>query len=530
MKKFFTLVLITLYFVSCATTKSASTKKSDPQTKTLPKESLSDLEEAVEDALSPNATRLPSSSLSEPNVKDSENASDDKSNESSSSSRNSIASPNAPSQNKTNSTSEQNASSERIASQNVPSQNTTSQNASSQNAQASSSAKSYPESSRLSENSNNNTQVQDSSRTQNASPRSQTPPTSQSRNNTPSSSSTRNQTSSTPPRQSEKSNTNISRAQDSSRTRTPDSSRTQNANTIIENDSIKNEPELNFSNGDVFFEEEETNEISPENIIPSRTITLDKNQYLDVAYPGTGWIYLGETTNEKHLVFFGRKLGDVDTSFTLRATKSGTAILHFYKNDVLTGKFIDDYLEVVIRDKVASSSEHVKAPSYALVVPPSPSSAQDESEITPLPTVENATTTTASNAPQTSPSANLQTEPKTAITTQTATTNEKSVTKELQTNALSADDLLERAKKAYNDKQYENAKSLLDLFFQKSTTRIDEGLYLQGQVLEERSSVQNIKNAITSYDTLLKDFPESNLWKNAERRSIYLKRMYIDIR
>ncbi|MBR7063561.1 MAG: hypothetical protein IKI31_00140 [Treponema sp.] len=525
MKKFFTLVLIALYFVSCATTKSASTKKSDTQTKTLPKESLSDLEEAVEDALSPNATRLPSSSLSEPNVKDSENASDDKSNESSSSSRNSIASPNAPSQNETNSTSEQNASSERIASQNTPSQNTTSQNA-----QAGSSAKSYPESSRLSENSNNNIQVQDSSRTQNTSPRSQTPPTSQSRNNTPSSSSIRNQTSSTPPRQSEKSNTNVSRMQDSSRTRGQDSSRTQNANTIIENDSIKNEPELNFSNGDVFFEEEETNEISPENIIPSRTITLDKNQYLDVAYPGTGWIYLGETTNEKHLVFFGRKLGDVDTSFTLRATKSGTAILHFYKNDVLTGKFIDDYLEVVIRDKVASSSEHVKAPSYALVVPPSPSSAQDESEITPLPTVENATTTTASNTPQTSPSANLQTEPKTAITTQTATPNEKSATKELQTNALSADDLLERAKKAYNDKQYENAKSLLDLFFQKSTTRIDEGLYLQGQVLEERSSVQNIKNAIASYDTLLKDFPESNLWKNAERRSIYLKRMYIDIR
>ncbi|HCA19055.1 MAG TPA: hypothetical protein DEO40_00065, partial [Treponema sp.] len=31
--------------------------------------------------------------------------------------------------------------------------------------------------------------------------------------------------------------------------------------------------------------------------LPSRTIKLQKNQYLDITYPGNGWIYLGETDN-----------------------------------------------------------------------------------------------------------------------------------------------------------------------------------------------------------------------------------------
>ena len=46
-----------------------------------------------------------------------------------------------------------------------------------------------------------------------------------------------------------------------------------------------------------------------EEIIPSRSVTLKKFEYLDVTYPGTGWIYMGLTDNSKDIAYFGRKLG-----------------------------------------------------------------------------------------------------------------------------------------------------------------------------------------------------------------------------
>jgi len=56
-------------------------------------------------------------------------------------------------------------------------------------------------------------------------------------------------------------------------------------------------------------------------VVPSRSVHIAKNQYLDVVYPGGGWIYLGEKDGTKLLSFFGKRLGDVDTIFTLRAKK-----------------------------------------------------------------------------------------------------------------------------------------------------------------------------------------------------------------
>jgi hypothetical protein len=323
-----------------------------------------------------------------------------------------------------------------------------------------------------------------------------------------------------------------------------------------------------------------------EKIVPSRSVTLDKNQYLDVKYPGTGWIYLGETNGTKNMIFFGRKLGEIDTSFTLRARNTGRSILHFYKNDVLTGKYIDDYLEVNVTGKDTSTQEHVSAPLYADLVPPHPSSTavdssdnssgvrSDSSETPSLKTKEpdlstettanlrsqNAEKATANmpssedapvktviqttestpdsqsypvspaiiSADSTSPV--LQGETAAASTASTDLSGGKSVVLDEQTQNESSDNLLKDAQNAYNTKQYEKAQALLTLFFDKSATRIDEGLYLQGQVLEAKSSIQNIKGAVDSYEILMKNWPDSPLWQNARQRDIYLHRMYIDIR
>jgi hypothetical protein len=310
----------------------------------------------------------------------------------------------------------------------------------------------------------------------------------------------------------------------------------------------------------------ESTDTPPGKSNPSRSVTIDKNQYLDVTYPGTGWIYLGESDGTKNMIFFGRKLGETNTSFTLRSRDAGKSLLHFYKNDVLTGKYIDDYLEVNVTNAVSGSQEHAVAPSYEDVVPPRPASAAAQEagsknlQQTDAAGKENRQSASAASqeepqkkraagtaaaqeqdAPiktviQTTESAPNASSPATAAAAVPAgnVSAKRKVTQKPVLNSgtakESADDLLREAQTAYDAKQYEKSQELLTFFFDKAVSRIDEGLYLQGEVLEAQSPIQNIKGAIDSYGILMKNWPGSTLWKNAQQRSIYLKRMYIDIR
>lgn len=331
--------------------------------------------------------------------------------------------------------------------------------------------------------------------------------------------------------------------------------------------------------------EKKTDEAEPE-MAPSRSITIDKGQYLDIVYPGTNWVYMGEKGGGKHFVFFGRKLGETDTSFTLRSKDSGTYQLHFYKNDNLTGKYIDDYLEVTVTDKQSDTTAHAQAPSYALAVPPRPapavsdavpdetsspeqavqpkdsmkagdsgsyeqkakqtvSSVQKQTTEKPAENEDSVKTVvqTTESAPALS-SPVINTREKTTLNSKNAQSETSSVNESAQTqntaqNEISidentasenSDDLLKQAQDAYTAKNYPQALALLQLFFNTAVSRIDEGLYLQGQVLEAKSSVQNVKSAIDSYDILVKNWPQSSLWDKAHDRSIYLKRFFINIR
>ena len=119
----------------------------------------------------------------------------------------------------------------------------------------------------------------------------------------------------------------------------------------------------------------ETQGVLEETVIPSRSVVMDNNQYLDIRYPGAGWVYLGEVTEDgspigtQNLTYFGRRRTSEDTSFTMKSSKPGKTILHFYKQDVLTATFIDDYLEVTITEAIAQNGFRVIAPSYESIVP-----------------------------------------------------------------------------------------------------------------------------------------------------------------
>ncbi|MBQ3966583.1 MAG: hypothetical protein II684_07120 [Treponema sp.] len=314
--------------------------------------------------------------------------------------------------------------------------------------------------------------------------------------------------------------------------------------------------------------------------VPSRSVTIKNNQYLDIVYPGSGWVYLGETEENRDqkkqplFSYFGRKLGTADTTFTLRSRKSGSTLLHFYKNDALTGQYIDDYLAVTIDSENARAGERASAPSYAEAVPQKPArqTRQSYENIVPSPSEEKPVTSSAPKESSKNQSAGQSENRATANAgSQTSSSlipapEDKGVKTVIQNtdsvpaadsgsvssapsysgsqtssaqvgssagNATEGEnnlDLLEQAKRSYAAKQYEKALEEVQAYLQDASDRIDQALYLQGQILEAESSVKNIRSSIDSYETLTKNYPMSSLWGKANNRIIYLKRFYIEIR
>ena len=313
--------------------------------------------------------------------------------------------------------------------------------------------------------------------------------------------------------------------------------------------------------GAVTGEEEETN--NAEEITPSRKVTLKKMEYLDITYPGQGWIYMGITDGSKDLTYFGRKLGTENTKFTLQARNAGKKIVHFYKNDALSGQYIDDYIEVEILNQKGSNKTHIDAPEYKQPVPKkakekiNKNQAKNDEEIS-METSESSLVQTTSNSSNVSDSNSVSSiENDSKIEKQTSAPKEtknvegvleqeeegrggertssssssSSIEKTEDKNSLTdSNTLLQEAQVLYNEKEYKLALEKINSFLESATSKRDLGLYLQGQILEAKSEVQNIKAAIEAYSTLTKNYPASKRWDDANKRMIYLKRFYLEVR
>lgn len=279
--------------------------------------------------------------------------------------------------------------------------------------------------------------------------------------------------------------------------------------------------------------------------VPSRSMRIKKNQQIEVVYPGKGWIYqenIDENGNSdlrnKNFIFGGRKLGGQNQAFTLRARNAGTYLLHFFKSDALTESYIDDYLEVIVDDETTNSTTILTAPSYESVVPSKPKDymppkietevdnailpdVQDESMVLHDSPMENHQTVSDS-------SEILENDTVKSVGNENISSSSPlhSETDEQYSNI----DFLANAKKLFDEKQFEKANDELQRFLNNSADRTDEALFLQGQILEAKSPIQNIKGAIDSYDLLIKNYPTSKFWNAANKRSIYLKRFYVEIR
>jgi len=303
-------------------------------------------------------------------------------------------------------------------------------------------------------------------------------------------------------------------------------------------------------------ENEENAEIT-ESFPVSRSVSLKVSEYLDISYPGNGWIYMGATDNSKNITYFGRKLGTQNTNFSLQARLPGTKILHFYKNDNLTNQIIDDYIEVRVLEERGNSQTHIEAPEYKMPVKakrPAVRTAPAEEESPDFPESDNqgdevislvgeeakknaqkskttaqkkAAAPLAPATPGTSKPAvneNINENPQTGISSQ----SESQVQAEVQKSSESdLKNLLADAQNKFSQQDYKSALKAVNEYLSNSKDKRDEALFLQGQILEAKSDIQDIAKAIDSYTTLTKNYPASKYWDKANKRIIYLKRFYL---
>ena len=323
---------------------------------------------------------------------------------------------------------------------------------------------------------------------------------------------------------------------------------------VIESDNstidITNDDVIQPVEEEVSVNPDEQTESAEEKIIPSRKVTLKKMEYLDISYPGRGWIYMGITDGSKDLSYFGRKLGTSDTNFTFQAKTEGTKILHFTKNDTLQNEYIDDYIEVEILSEKGSNKTHIKAPEFKQVSKKQIESVNKKVIEISENTADNLqqTNTLSASSSVTKPSETpiIETESedqKNKVLPETNKAKEKDFLVSdsnddsvLDTSSIEEKEnfdpktLLKEAKLLYNEKEYSFALEKIERVLEQNDIVKDEALYLQGQCYEAKSEIQNIKKALNSYTLLVENFPASKYWNNANKRIIYLKRFYLEAR
>ncbi len=328
--------------------------------------------------------------------------------------------------------------------------------------------------------------------------------------------------------------------------------KTDGADAIDENseESLENDINDNFN----VDEDSSKNDVEEYSYPVSRSVTLKVYEYLDVSYPGSGWIYMGATDNSKNITYFGRKLGTQNTNFSLQARNPGTKILHFYKNDTLTNQIIDDYIEVIVLEERGSNQTHVEAPEYKMPVKsakPASKAAHKEVEGWADQTKQTEQTEQASalkteqisfpdevetvepeETEAEKPQNNSSTKPNSTYTENyNSNSDDVTASQESNTNVQNTEtrveELLKSAKDALSQKNYKIALDYINEYISNSKDGRDEALFIQGQALEAKSDFQDIPKAIESYTTLTNNYPASKYWDKANKRIIYLKRFYL---
>lgn len=236
---------------------------------------------------------------------------------------------------------------------------------------------------------------------------------------------------------------------------------------------------------------------------PSRSVTVPRDGYLEVWYPGTGWVYLGDASGLMGVSYDTRKIENLDTLFTFRARRAGNYILEFSRYDVLTDEFIQDALSVTVDDPVPGKQTTVRAPDFVLA---GTASGDDQGD------KDTETSAVMQDEP-------VLSAPPTSETEQTA----REIVRE-------PGEMLREAQSRLASGDAPAALEMLDQFFETAMDGLDEGWYLRGQSYEANSAARNIRKALEAYETVVTAYPDSARWKEADERIRYIKQFYFKVR
>lgn len=247
---------------------------------------------------------------------------------------------------------------------------------------------------------------------------------------------------------------------------------------------------------------------SASGIIPSRSTDLYSNQTLEVWYPGSGWVYLGDASSRNGLSYQTRKLDGKDTLFTFKAQTPGSYILEFSRFDVLSDTFSSDALAVTVKEPDSSRIGKIRAPNFTF------NSSESESANNGIKQV-NSLSNLSNSLPIDEPV--LRSIPE-----------QPRVIAEKKSEDPSA--LIRDVKAALSNGGIDTALNLLDQFFAVALSDLDEGWFLRGQAYEANSEKRDIRKALNAYETLVSAYPDSQRWGEADSRIRYIRQFYLRIR
>ena len=315
--------------------------------------------------------------------------------------------------------------------------------------------------------------------------------------------------------------TSAGNARNASTSSTSNVSAEANVENAGETESIVYEPE----------EEEEIEETPVDEKAPSRSVTIKKRQYLDVTYPGEGWLYMGDEYNSKALSFKGREQKGNSTLMKFYSDRAGEALLHFCKQDILTDTYIHDYLLVTV-DKTTGNRQHIEAPEYI----PAPAVNKD-ADIAEIGEEQTEVSDVAEVSEQ---EENEDEESESEINSigGISLADEPDVVFSFGDGIDFSDggdddyyqQLIDEANDAFFAGRGQEAVEKAQIVIDDGSYFSDEALYIQAQVYETDQALLDVNKAYGLYKTIVDYYPESSLWSKASKRVTYLERYYYSIR
>jgi hypothetical protein len=296
-------------------------------------------------------------------------------------------------------------------------------------------------------------------------------------------------------------------------------------------------------------------------VVFSRIVKATVGQQIEIPFGGSGWVFLGEQNSQKGVAYTSHRLEAEGQSFVFSADKAGTYALKFYKQDFIRDYILNDNVQVIIADPPAATVSGHSAVDRSMVkaTPRWPTAAQEAAlasglldaaypaagaASTPSSPAQTTPAGSASALPQgtsaqSPPSAATPASPNAAAPSasagvpQSADAATPAASPQQAADALPADaspdEYLKKAQTTYTAGDIASTLSILDKFRNQYPLGNDEAWWLYAQALEANGPNKDIRSARDYYQRLVREYPLSPHYAEAQSRIKYINKYYFNI-